>query len=111
MQVLSVIKRHPGLQKISFISHSLGGLIARYAIAKLYEQDFAKETCQENGESPSREEKVKGKIAGLEPMNFITSASPHLGSRGHRQVISLCSSLSSSFLSVTVQSASSSFKI
>lgn len=27
-----------------------------------------------------------GRIAGLEPMNFITFASPHLGSRGHKQV-------------------------
>lgn len=93
-EVISVVKCHPDLQKISFIGHSLGGLITRYAIAKLYAQDFTEQTYQENGESdgskdPCRE-KVKGSIAGLEPINFITSASPHLGLRGHRQVPLFC---------------------
>ncbi|CAK9173889.1 unnamed protein product [Ilex paraguariensis] len=92
-EVMSVIKRHPGLQRISFIGHSLGGLVARYAIAKLYKKDTARKDCQENGECrpdesnlPHLEEKSKGKIAGLEPLNFITSATPHLGSRGHKQI-------------------------
>jgi triacylglycerol esterase/lipase EstA (alpha/beta hydrolase family) len=102
LQVISVIKRHPGVQKISFIGHSLGGLVARYAIANLYERDITRDFSQENGEcrsngsgDPCVEEKFKGKIAGLEPMNFITFATPHLGSRGHKQVIHLslvCSS-------------------
>ncbi|KAL4558957.1 hypothetical protein LXL04_031083 [Taraxacum kok-saghyz] len=65
-EVVSVIKRHVKLEKISFIGHSLGGLVARYAIAKLYTQD--------------------SKIAGLVPINFITIATPHLGTGGHRQV-------------------------
>ncbi|KAI3491217.1 hypothetical protein L1887_44464 [Cichorium endivia] len=65
-EVISVIKRHPNLEKISFIGHSLGGLIARYAIAKLYTQD--------------------SRIGGLVPINFITVATPHLGTGGHRQV-------------------------
>lgn len=93
-QVISVIKRHSGVQKISFIGHSLGGLIARYAIARLYERDITEELSQENGgceshgsEDKSIEEKFKGKIAGLEPVNFVTIATPHLGSRGHKQVI------------------------
>lgn len=92
-QVISVIKRHPDLQKISFVSHSLGGLVARYAIARLYGRDPMRELSQENAEcrgegSPDAclEEKLKGKIAGLEPINFITSATPHLGSRAHKQV-------------------------
>ncbi|KAL5558612.1 hypothetical protein UlMin_034823 [Ulmus minor] len=96
-EVISVIKRHPDVQKISFISHSLGGLISRYAIARLYERDIKREKPQENGDSksdgsenPCLEEKFKGKIAGLEPVNFITSATPHLGSRGHRQVPVFC---------------------
>lgn len=89
--MLSVVERHPGLQKISFIGHSLGGLISRYAIAKLYTE----ERLEETGDLLYKERAVKGKIAGLEPMNFITSASPHLGCRGHRQVISLCTSCSS----------------
>ncbi|KAL1805755.1 hypothetical protein ACET3Z_028823 [Daucus carota] len=89
-EVLSVIKRHPGLQKISFISHSLGGLVSRYAIAKLYTEDSLEEKCEVKGESPYREENARGTIAGLEPVNFITSATPHLGCRGHRQIPMFC---------------------
>ncbi|XP_057490646.1 uncharacterized protein LOC130776434 [Actinidia eriantha] len=94
-EVIAVIKRYPGLQKISFIGHSLGGLIARYAVAKLYGEVITLKYSQENGESDETtdsvpEEKFKGKIAGLEPMNFITSATPHLGSRGHKQVSAFC---------------------
>ncbi|VAI01967.1 unnamed protein product [Triticum turgidum subsp. durum] len=36
-EVISVVQCRPELQKISFVAHSLGGLIARYAIALLYE--------------------------------------------------------------------------
>lgn len=98
-QVIQVIKRHPSVQKISFVGHSLGGLIARYAIAKLYGRDISKELSERNGHSESEissdqechahDRKYEGKIAGLEPINYISSASPHLGSRGHRQVILL----------------------
>lgn len=91
--MISVVKCRPGLQKISIIGHSLGGLVARYAIARLYGRDI-------NGQIPLRKvgswhgeigdlcklETCKGKIVGLEPMNFVTSATPHLGSRGHKQV-------------------------
>lgn len=35
------------------------------------------------------EQHFEARVAGLEPMNFITFATPHLGSRGHRQVIML----------------------
>lgn len=77
-EVMSVIKRNPNLQKISFIGHSLGGLIARYAIAKLYTQDS---TNSHSSDCISSE-----RIAGLVPINFITVATPHLGTGGHRQV-------------------------
>lgn len=63
------------MKKISFVSHSLGGLVARYAIGRLYK-------C----ETTSDPSGINGKIAGLEPMNFVTVATPHLGSRGHKQV-------------------------
>lgn len=96
-EVISVIIRHPNVQKISFIGHSLGGLVARYAIGRLYGQDPANKLSQGNGDctsvksgDPCPEEKLQGKIAGLEPMNFITSATPHLGSRGHKQVPMFC---------------------
>ncbi|KAJ8541236.1 hypothetical protein K7X08_002052 [Anisodus acutangulus] len=97
-EVLSVIKKHPHLQKISFVGHSLGGLVCRYAIAKLYEQRSARRACggdmecSLNGSTNSRveEEVSKRKIAGLEPVNFITCATPHLGCRGHKQAPAFC---------------------
>ncbi|KNA08775.1 hypothetical protein SOVF_159660 [Spinacia oleracea] len=99
-EVSTVISRRPGLQKISFISHSLGGLVARHAVGKLYEPLETSNVLVANGNYMEeetlncREERVeedcKGRIAGLEPMNFITVATPHLGSRGHRQLPFLC---------------------
>ncbi|KAH6790476.1 alpha/beta-Hydrolases superfamily protein [Perilla frutescens var. frutescens] len=80
-EVLEVIKRKPNLRKISFISHSVGGLVARYAIGKLY-----KPPMKESGEELLTNEESNGTIAGLEPVNFITVATPHLGSRGNKQV-------------------------
>uniref|UniRef100_A0A7N0TIH9 DUF676 domain-containing protein n=1 Tax=Kalanchoe fedtschenkoi TaxID=63787 RepID=A0A7N0TIH9_KALFE len=96
-EVISVIDRHPNLQKISFVGHSLGGLICRYAIARLYDP----QTCTNS--HASSDSGVKGsedacpafdgdRIAGLEPMNFITFATPHLGCRGHKQVPMFCGS-------------------
>ncbi|KAK6940317.1 protein of unknown function DUF676, lipase-like [Dillenia turbinata] len=96
-EVKSVVGRYPDLTKISFVAHSLGGLIARYAIARLYGRDPTSNLSCENGDCKSNgtgelppEEKLKGKIAGLEPINFITSATPHLGSRWHGQVPMFC---------------------
>ncbi|MED6192113.1 hypothetical protein PIB30_007292 [Stylosanthes scabra] len=82
-EVIAVIKRHPSVEKISFVGHSLGGLVARYAIAKLYERHISMEFSHKNGQTDSKN--CEGKIAGLEPINFITSATPHLGSCGHKQ--------------------------
>ncbi|XP_057776520.1 putative lipase ROG1 [Salvia miltiorrhiza] len=96
-EVISVVGRHPKLQKISFLGHSLGGVIARYAIAVLYQQNVTPKHGEQNGEHvgdeshrSSLEEKQRGYIAGLEPVNFITFATPHLGSRGHKQVPAFC---------------------
>lgn len=74
-QVVTVTKRWPEVSKISFVAHSLGGLVARYAIGKLYENDAS-----------NSEQLNDASIAGLQPVNFITFATPHLGSRGHKQV-------------------------
>ncbi|XP_008805429.1 putative lipase ROG1 isoform X2 [Phoenix dactylifera] len=84
-EVRSVVKQRGGVRKISFVAHSLGGLVARYAIGRLYELPpaDAKDQFDEEG-------CLDGRIAGLEPMNFITFASPHLGSRGHKQIPFLC---------------------
>lgn len=83
-EVLEVIQRKPNLCKISFVAHSVGGLVARYAVGKLY-----KPPTIENVDNPSADTCKKnscGTIGGLEAMNFITVATPHLGSRGNKQV-------------------------
>ncbi|KAM7278162.1 hypothetical protein ACFE04_005296 [Oxalis oulophora] len=93
-EVIDCIRRHPTVQKISFIGHSLGGLVARYAIALLFRKDVSGEVPKQNGElnlnGSSEENQLDGKVAGLEPINFITLATPHLGSRGHKQVPIFC---------------------
>lgn len=81
-EVLEVIKQKPNLRKISFVAHSVGGLVARYAIGRLYRPP--REKVEEMSAESSEEEKAT--IGGLVPMNFITVATPHLGSRGHKQV-------------------------
>lgn len=72
-EVQEVVDRTPGVSKISFVAHSLGGLIARYAIAQLVRQEV-------------KDGQPRVTMAGLEPMNFVTLATPHLGSRGSRQL-------------------------
>ncbi|TKY60034.1 putative lipase C4A8.10 [Spatholobus suberectus] len=91
-EVLQVVKKTKSLKRISFLSHSLGGLFARYAIAILYSPDtYSRDqpgdlansmTENSQGASFSR----GGMIAGLEPINFITLATPHLGVRGKKQL-------------------------
>jgi hypothetical protein len=76
------------VKKISFVAHSLGGLVARYAIGRLYEPNNRSKFSA--GKSRDDVEHSEGLIAGLEPMNFITFASPHLGSSGNKQVILIC---------------------
>ncbi|CAA6657652.1 unnamed protein product [Spirodela intermedia] len=71
-EVLSIVKQGPKLQKISFVGHSLGGLIARYAIAKLYEPGLPQKPSEEDGSHEDSDKGSEGKIAGLEPMNFVT---------------------------------------
>ncbi|KAL6636998.1 hypothetical protein ACP70R_024570 [Stipagrostis hirtigluma subsp. patula] len=89
-EVISIVERRPELRKISFVAHSLGGLIARYAIALLYESDTqtdSHEECDKHAVDYSgNEHTVQGKIAGLQPINFITFATPHLGTRSHKQI-------------------------
>ncbi|KAG6422044.1 hypothetical protein SASPL_118605 [Salvia splendens] len=90
-EVVSVVGHHPNLQKISFLGHSLGGLIARYAVAVLYQQNvILPKNIEQSGGECVGEEKQRGVVAGLEPVNFITFATPHLGSRGHKQVPVFC---------------------
>ncbi|MBA0773195.1 hypothetical protein Gotri_008489 [Gossypium trilobum] len=83
-EVLEVIQEKPNLCKISFVAHSVGGLVARYAIGRLYRPP--KEEVKEDKSGDGCKEEQRGTIGGLEAMNFITVASPHLGSRGNKQV-------------------------
>ncbi|XP_024627888.1 uncharacterized protein [Medicago truncatula] len=91
-EVLQVVKKTESLKRISFLAHSLGGLFARYAIAVLYSHDtYNKDQLGDlahsmAGNSQSTSFTKGGMIAGLEPINFITLASPHLGVRGKRQL-------------------------
>lgn len=81
-----MIRRKPNMRRISFIAHSVGGLVARYAIGRLYRPP-EKEPVQDlinKGKVDSI-----GTICGLEATNFITVATPHLGSRGNKQVSTL----------------------
>uniref|UniRef100_A0A0D3H0V6 DUF676 domain-containing protein n=1 Tax=Oryza barthii TaxID=65489 RepID=A0A0D3H0V6_9ORYZ len=84
-EVLSVVEQRRGVKKISFVAHSLGGLVARYAIGRLYEPNNKTKSSSEK--SRDEGERLEGFIAGLEPMNFITFASPHLGSSGNKQIL------------------------
>ncbi|CAN6443776.1 unnamed protein product [Victoria cruziana] len=83
-EVKQVVHDVESLTRISFLAHSLGGLFARYAISVLYSQDHDltndRRGNKENSFSP------KPSIAGLEPVNFITLATPHLGVRGKNQL-------------------------
>ncbi|OEL25288.1 hypothetical protein BAE44_0013693 [Dichanthelium oligosanthes] len=81
-EVIEEINRRPDIKKISFVAHSVGGLVARYAIGRLYRSP--KLTSENAPQSLSDDN--RGTIHGLEAVNFITVASPHLGSRGNKQV-------------------------
>jgi hypothetical protein len=47
-------------QRISFVAHSMGGLLARYAIGALFNPE-------------------QGTVAGLQPVHYISMATPHMG--------------------------------
>ncbi|XP_022135222.1 putative lipase YDR444W [Momordica charantia] len=90
-EVLAVVRCRPEVQKISFVAHSLGGLVARYAIGRLFhhiprlESSGAPENSSAEEQKQHLEQFHHARIAGLEPVNFITFATPHLGSRGNKQ--------------------------
>ncbi|XP_054801051.1 uncharacterized protein LOC129305127 isoform X8 [Prosopis cineraria] len=87
-EVMQILGKTKSLRKISFLAHSLGGLFARSAIAVLYSSDTCNadqpnKNCMEDSQRASFS--TGEMIAGLEPINFITLATPHLGVRGKRQ--------------------------
>ncbi|KAA8515117.1 hypothetical protein F0562_018296 [Nyssa sinensis] len=91
-EVMQVVKGTENLKRISFLAHSLGGLFARYAIAVLYSPNASSSNQPDdlavsmNANSETAYFSGRGMIAGLEPINFITLATPHLGVRGKKQL-------------------------
>ncbi|XP_058760013.1 putative lipase ROG1 [Vicia villosa] len=90
-EIMQVVKKTKSLKRISFLGHSLGGLFARYAIAVLYSPDTYNSGQPGDPanlviENSQRTDFSRGMIAGLEPVNFITLATPHLGVRGKKQL-------------------------
>ncbi|KAK2969497.1 hypothetical protein RJ640_017337 [Escallonia rubra] len=94
-EVMQVVKKTGSLKRISFLAHSLGGLFARYAVAVLYmPSPSSSDLSDDPAVSTSAISKAahspgRGLIAGLEPVNFITLATPHLGVRGKKQTVDL----------------------
>lgn len=87
-EVKEVVSDSPNLTKISFVAHSLGGLIARYAIGQLFTP--SETTPTSNGEEQERPDRLQGTIMGLQPINFVTVATPHIGLKGNWQLPFLC---------------------
>ncbi|KAK1928812.1 putative lipase [Phytophthora citrophthora] len=63
-EIQQLAAKMPKLQKLSMVGHSLGGLYNRYCIALLLSRGF---------------------FDKIEPMNFVTLATPHLGIRRPRR--------------------------
>ncbi|XP_010499432.1 PREDICTED: putative lipase YDR444W [Camelina sativa] len=82
-EVRQVVQKSKSLKKISFLAHSLGGLFARHAVAVLYSAAISQAI---DGTVSKSGNLLRGRIAGLEPINFITLATPHLGVRGRKQL-------------------------
>ncbi|CAI7778408.1 unnamed protein product, partial [Closterium sp. NIES-54] len=59
-QVRQVILRNPQLRRISFIAHSLGGVLSRYAIAQMYQP-----AC-----TPASDERPSNEPASREPTSY-----------------------------------------
>ncbi|KAL0368903.1 UNVERIFIED_CONTAM: putative lipase ROG1 [Sesamum calycinum] len=91
-EVISVVNSHPNLQKISFVGHSLGGLIARYAIAELHRRDLMTKSGGENGEDESHKgHKQVPVFCGFYSMEKVASrASWLLGRTGRHLFLSDC---------------------
>eukprot|EP00250_Pteridium_aquilinum_P012776 c20936_g1_i3 orf=209-1144(+) len=89
-EVKEVIEESPGLTKISFIAHSLGGLVARYAIGQLFSPPKSSAPSNLEEQDIPQSNFSNGTIFGLQPVNFVTVATPHIGLRGNWQLPFLC---------------------
>ena len=71
----SRISREGG--SISFVGHSFGGLVARYAAALLCEEDGRGASTADRG--PTHATGTARTILGLKPRHYLSIASPHAG--------------------------------
>ncbi|KAI3698246.1 hypothetical protein L6452_31359 [Arctium lappa] len=85
-EVKQIVKSTKSLKRISFLAHSLGGLIARYAVGVLYSRNASSIYNADDRTDSILNASGHGMIAGLEAINFITLATPHLGVRGNKQL-------------------------
>ncbi|KAI3697834.1 hypothetical protein L6452_30931 [Arctium lappa] len=85
-EVTQIVKSTESLKSISFLAHSLGGLIARYAVGVLYTSNASSIDKADCRKDSTLNASCNGMIAGLEAINFITLATPHLGVRGNKQL-------------------------
>jgi len=74
------------LERVSFVGHSMGGLIARAAVAELLDDKgdggdgSAKNPNQESSKNPTKKKTKPTTLAGgLRPAHFVSIATPHLG--------------------------------
>jgi hypothetical protein len=74
--------------------------VARYAIGRLYRTP-ENEPMQNSRNAESNADSV-GTICGLQAMNFITLATPHLGLSGHKQVPKLHLKIYSMFRNIVI---------
>ena len=63
-ELLQVVRDFPTLKRLTLVGNSLGGLFARYLAGALWDAKT-------------------GTIAGLEPVDYMSIASPHLGTRSY----------------------------
>ncbi|KAK9791606.1 hypothetical protein WJX73_006793 [Symbiochloris irregularis] len=63
VEIRAYVAEHPPLKRISVLVHSMGGLLARYCIGKLFNP-------------------ITQRVCGLIPVHFISMATPHLGCDG-----------------------------
>ena len=66
----------PPLDRVSVLSHSMGGLIARFAVSHLYDPGGG------GSEDDGAGRPARPTIAGLRPVAFATIATPHAGCTG-----------------------------
>lgn len=59
-EIRAVVASAPALTRISVVAHSMGGLMARYAVGALFNPH-------------------KSLVCGLEPCHFVSMATPHCG--------------------------------